>query len=123
MGLVIAVVVALLGAVAGTAHSALGERYYFRKLALEDQRGVLAPRYARPVIRAVWHLPSVTWAVLGIAVLAARLQGGDLLISVVAAVLFAASGAANLMALRMPHFGGLLLLAASALAVADAVIG
>jgi hypothetical protein len=122
MSLLMAAIVALLGVFAGVAHSTLGERYYFRKLALEDQHGVLKPRYARPVIRAVFHLPSVTWAVLGVAVLIARLDGGDVLISAVAAIIFAVSGAANIWALRAPHFGGLILLTMAGLTVADALL-
>jgi len=122
MDLLIAAIVAVLGIVAGIAHSTLGERYYFRKLALEDQRGVLAPPYARPVIRAVWHLPSVTWALLGLAVLIARMNGGDVLVSMLAGALFAISGAANIAALRMPHIGGLILLAMAGLVAADALL-
>ena len=51
--------------------------------------------------------------------LVARLEGGDIFVTVIAALVFATSGVANLTALRMPHFGGLLLLGMSALVLAD----
>ena len=115
----LAAAVAVLGVVVGIAHSTIGERRIFRPLMMEDQRGVLAGRTAQPIMRAVWHLPSLVWATLGVAVLVARLEGGDIFVTVIAALVFAASGVANLTALRMPHFGGLLLLALSGLVVAD----
>jgi hypothetical protein len=64
-------------------------------------------------------MPSLAWAVLGVAVVVARIEGGNPLLSVVAAILFAGSGIGNLVALRRPHFGGLMLLAAAALTLAD----
>lgn len=115
----LAAAAAVLGVVVAIAHSTIGERRIFRPLMLEDQRGALAGPIAQPIMRAVWHLPSLVWATLGIAVLVARLQGGDIFVTVIAAFIFAASGVANLTALRMPHFGGLLLLALAGLVVAD----
>jgi hypothetical protein len=54
------------------------------------------------------------WAVLGIAVLAARIEGGNQLLSIVATVIFMGSGVGNIAALRPPHVGGLTLLGAAA---------
>ena len=64
-------------------------------------------------------MPSLTWAVLGIAVFVARLDGGNALLSIVAAIVFGVSGIGNLVALRRPHFGGLMLLVATALTLLD----
>ena len=111
--------VALLGVLTAIGHTVIGERRIFGPLAREDQQGVLAPPRAQRIMRAVWHLPSLTWALLGLAVLSARLNGGDLYVTAIAAIIYGVSGAANLTALRMPHFGGLMLLAAAALTLAD----
>lgn len=119
MTILYAGVVAALGVFTGCAHSAIGERKLFGPLSREEQRGVLAARSTREVTRAVWHLPSIGWAIFGFGVLYARLHGGDPLVSVMAASFFAISGIANMTALRQPHFGGLLLLLTAALTLAD----
>jgi hypothetical protein len=76
----------------------------------------------RADIRAVFHMPSIAWAVLGIAVLAARIQGGNPLLGIVAAIIFTSSGIGNLAALRRPHFGGLMLLGAAGLTLAHLML-
>lgn len=120
MTVIYAAGVAVLALVCATGHSALGERRVFGPLYREEQSGLFAVRSTRDVVRAVWHLPSVAWVALGLAVLAARLAGdGEPLLSLVAAVVFGVSGMANLIALRKPHFGGLLLLGLAGLTAAD----
>ena len=54
--------------------------------------------------------------------LAGRLEGGNRLLSIIAVIVFAASGIGNLAALGRPHFGGLILLGAAAMAVADLLL-
>ncbi len=66
-------------------------------------------------------MPSMAWAVLGIAVLAARIEGGNPLLSIVAATIFTGSGIGNLAALRR-HIGGLMMLGAAALTLTDLML-
>ena len=67
-------------------------------------------------------MPSMVWSVLGIAILAARVEGRNPLLSIVATTIFAASGVGNLLALRRPHIGGLVLEVTAALALADLML-
>ena len=113
--LVYAIIVAVLGLVVAVAHSVLGEKVILGPL----YRGLLAARATRDVIRAVFHVPSLAWAGLGIAVLLNRLQSGSDLLPVTAAIIFALSGIGNLAALRRPHPGGLILLAMAIATIAD----
>ncbi len=110
---------AILGIATAIGHSVIGERKIFPPLYVGNPGGILKSRAMRDVLRAVFHMPSLTWAVLGIGVLLARLEGGNSLLGIIAAILFAGSGIGNLAALRRPHFGGLMLLAAAALTLAD----
>src|ERR1700730_4731703 len=98
---------AILGIATAIGHSPISERKILGPLYAGNPGGVLKSRRTRAVIRAVFHMPSIAWAVLGIAVLAARIQGGNPLLSIVAAIIFTASGIGNLAALRRPHVGGL----------------
>lgn len=111
--------VAILGVVAAVGHSVISERAILGPLYAGTPAGILKSRATRAVIRAVFHMPSVAWAVLGVAVLLARTEGGNQLLGIVAAIIFAASGIGNLVALRRPHFGGLMLVGAAALTLAD----
>jgi hypothetical protein len=114
-----ATIVALLGVIVAIAHSVLGERVILRPLYRERTTGLLAARAMRDIIRAVFHIPSLAWAGLGIAVLLNRLQSGSDLLQIVAAVIFALSGVANIAALRRPHPGGVILLAMAFATIAD----
>jgi hypothetical protein len=49
-------------------------------------------------------------------------HGGNPLLGIVAAIIFTASGIGNLAALRRPHFGGLMLLGAAGLTLADLML-
>ena len=113
---------AILGVACAIGHSLISERKFLRPLHAEPRTGPFAARSMRDITRVVFHIPSMAWAVLGIAVLVARMEGGNQLLSIVAAILFAGSGIGNLAALRRPHFGGLMLLGAAALTLADLML-
>ncbi len=110
---------AILGIATAIGHSVLSERLFLRPLFGEPRTGLFAARSMRDITRVVFHIPSLAWAVLGLAVIAARIDGGNPLLSLVAAIVFAGSGIGNLAALRRPHPGGLMLLAAAVLVGAD----
>lgn len=111
--------VAVLGIAGAIGHSLISERRFLRPLYAEPRTGLFAARSARAITRGIFHMPSMVWVVLGLAVLAARVEGGNPLLSIVAAIIFTASGVGNLAALRRPHIGGLLMLGAAALTLAD----
>lgn len=117
--LIYAIIVAVLGLIVAVAHSVLGERMILRPLYREQTSGLLAARAMRDIVRAVFHIPSLAWAGLGIAVLLNRLQSGSDLLPLTAAIIFALSGIGNLAALRRPHPGGLILLAMAIATIAD----
>lgn len=117
--LLYAIVAAVLGVIVAIAHSVLGERVLLGPLYREPSTGVLASRASRDIFRAVFHIPSIAWSALGIAVLVNRIQGGGDLLPVTAAIIFTVSGIGNLAALRRPHPGGLILLAMAAATLAD----
>ena len=122
MTIAVAAAVAVIGIVAAIGHSVISERAILGPLYAGSPGGILKSRATRAIIRAVFHMPSLAWAVLGIAVLVARVEGGNPLLSIVAAILFAGSGIGNLVALRRLHFGGLMLVGAAALTLADLVL-
>ncbi|MEM8918181.1 MAG: hypothetical protein AAGE37_04905 [Pseudomonadota bacterium] len=117
--LIYAILAAVLGLIVGIAHSVLGERVLLGPLYREPSTGVLASRSSRDIIRAVFHIPTIAWSALGIAVLINRMQDGGDLLPLTAAIIFGISGVGNLAALRRPHPGGLILLAMAAAALAD----
>jgi len=114
-----AFIVAVLGLTVAAAHSMLGERVILGPLYREPTNGLLAVRATRDIIRAVFHIPSLAWAGLGVAVLLNRLQSGSDLLPVVAIIIFALSGIANIAALRRPHPGGVMLLTMAFATFAD----
>ena len=117
--LIYAIIVALLGLIVAIAHSVIGERVILGPLYRERTTGLLAARAMRDIVLAVFHMPSLAWAGLGLAVLLNRLQSGIDLLPVTAAIIFALSGIGNLAALRRPHPGGLILLAMAIATIAD----
>ena len=117
--LMYAIIVAVLGVIVAIAHSVLGERVILGPLYREQTTGLLAARATRDILRAVFHIPSLAWGGLGIAVLLNRLQSGSDLLPIVAATIFALSAFANIAALRRPHPGGLILLAMAITTIAD----
>jgi len=110
---------AALGVACAIGHSLISERKFLRPLYAGPRTDLFASRAMRDITRAVFHLPSIAWAVLGIAVLAARIEGGNPLLSIVASIIFTVSGVGNLAVLRRPHIGGLLMLGAAALTLSD----
>lgn len=117
--MIYAVVTALLGTIVAIAHSVLSERVLLRPLYAEQSSVVLAQKSSRDIIRAVVHMPSLAWAALAIAVMVNRWTDGSDLMPITAAIVFAISGLGNLLALKRPHPGGLILLAMAALSLAD----
>jgi hypothetical protein len=113
---------AILGVACAIGHSLISERKFLRPLHAEPRTGPFAARSMRDITRVVFHIPSMAWAVLGIAVLVARMEGGNQLLSIVAAIIFAGSGIGNLAALRRPHAGGLMMIGAAALTLADMML-
>lgn len=117
-----AILAATLAVVVAVAHSILSERVILVPLFREPARGVLRAPAMRNITRALFHMPSVAWAALGVGVLLNRVQGGPDLIAYVAMIVFASSAIGNLVALRRPHPGGLLLLLATAATAADIIV-
>jgi hypothetical protein len=113
---------AALGIACAIGHSLISERKLLRPLYAEPRTGLFAARSMRDITRAVFHMPSMAWAVLGLGVLASRIEGGNELLSIVATIIFAGSGIGNLAALRRPHIGGLMMLGAAALTLADLML-
>ncbi|WP_447763036.1 hypothetical protein [Sphingopyxis panaciterrae] len=111
--------VAIMALVVAVAHSLLSERVILVPLFQEDSRGMMRTSAMRNITRAVFHMPSLAWAALGIGVLFNRLQQGPDLIAYVAMFVFFTSAAGNLLALRRPHPGGVILLLATAATAAD----
>ena len=114
-----ATIVAVLGLIVAIAHSVLSERSILGPLYRERTDGLLTARATRDIVRAVFHMPSLAWAGLGIAVLLNRLQSGSDLLPITAAIIFALSGIGNLAALRRPHPGGLILSGMAMVTIAD----
>jgi hypothetical protein len=110
---------ALLGVVVAIAHFIIGDRVVLQPLFREQTGGILAAKSMRDLTWAMFQLHSLVWATLGIAVLVNRLQGGSDLVVYLAMLIFIVSGVANLLVLRRPHPGGILLLLAAAASAAD----
>ena len=110
---------ALLGVVVAIAHFVIGDRAVLQPLFREQTGGILAAKPMRDLTWAMFQLHSLVWATLGIAVLVNRLQGGNDLVAGLAMLIFTVSGLANLLVLRRPHPGGILLLLAAAASAAD----
>lgn len=117
-----ALATAILAVIVAVAHSVISERVILVPLFREQSRGVLGAPAMRSITRAVFHMPSVAWAALGIGVALNRAQGGPDLIAQIAMVVFACSAIGNLLALRRPHPGGLLLLVATAATATDILV-
>ena len=106
--------IATLSLLTAAGHSWLGEARVFGPLYAQPHQGVLASRAIRDVTRAVWHLPSLAWVALGLA-LVLNQGAANLPLYAAAIAVFAVSGIGNLVSLRMPHPGGLMLLLAAGL--------
>lgn len=115
-------IAASLTVVVALAHSVISERVILRPLFGQPAQGVLATAPGRNIVRAVFHMPSIAWAALGLGVLFNRMQNGPDLIAVIAMIVFASSALGNLIALRRPHPGGVLLLIATAATATDLIV-
>ena len=122
MTIVFAAGAAALSIVCAIGHSLISERKFLRPLFAEPRTGLFAARSARNITRGIFHMPSMVWVVLGLGVLAARIEGGNQLLSIVAMIIFISSGVGNLAALRRLHISGLLVLGAAALTLADLML-
>jgi len=122
MTIALAAGAAALSIIGAIGHSVISERKFLRPLYAEPRTGLFASRSARAITRGIFHMPSMVWVVLGLGVLAARIEGGNVLLSIVAATIFTASGAGNLVALRRLHISGLLLVVTGALTLTDLML-
>ncbi|GEM_PF-975346 len=116
-----AYVAALLGVVVAIAHYVIGYRVVLQPLFREQTSGILAAKPMRDLTWTMFQLHSLVWAALGIAVLVNRWQGGSDLIVYLAILIFTVSGLGNLLVLRRPHPGGIMLLFAAAASAADII--
>ncbi len=111
-----AIAVGILGPLIGCVHSSFARKYRLGSFYENERDG----KVKRRIVMLIWHLPSLTWTALALAVLAARLSGSNnLLVSMIATFIFAVSGAGNLWAHRRPFIGGILLLVTAALVLTD----
>jgi hypothetical protein len=117
--LIFAITTAVLGIIVAIAHSVLSERVLLGPLFRERSDGMLASEPTRNIIRAVFHMPSLAWSALGIAVFFNRLQEGSDLLPITVIVVLAISGIGNFAALRRPHPGGIILLVMAGATLAD----
>jgi hypothetical protein len=116
-----AYVTALLGVVVAIAHFIIGDRAVLQPLFREPTSGILAAKPMRDLTWTMFQLHSLVWAALGVAVLVNRWQGGSDLIVYLAILIFTVSGLGNLLVLRRPHPGGIMLLFAAAASAADII--
>ena len=92
-------------------HSVIGERFVLKSFfAALPETGRRIPASTLRLFRWVWHLCSVAWIGLGVAlVILGALAISNVPMAWVAAVVFILSGAMNFTATRSLHLGGLLL--------------
>lgn len=108
-----------LGVFACIAHAWLGERFILRPLYAEGASTILKNPRTRDLVRAVWHIPSAAWGILGALLIYASMTSATApLLSYAAAGVFLVSGLANFAALRRAHIGAVVLISAAALALA-----
>lgn len=108
-----AIAVAILGPLIGIVHSSFAKSYDLAGLYPDSE-------VKRRIIALIWHLPSMVWTALGLAILTARLSGApNLPLTLVAVFVFGVSGTGNLWAHRKPFIGGILLLVTASLVSMD----
>ncbi len=118
----------LISSLAGVAtafgHSWLGETMILRPLYRERKdQGVLAPAATRRILRAVFHLPSLAWALTAIMTFGFVYHGTTppIFFTVYGAALYGLSAMGNLWGLRRVHVGNVLLTIAAVALVVGAV--
>lgn len=120
----LAVISALLLIITAAAHSMIGEQRLIRPL-LERHDGILAVPLARFILRAAWHLTSVSWLVLATALLAMALRPDSAFRITLAAVgiAFAAAGIYDAFGSRGRHVGWPMLTAIGLVSLAALAAG
>jgi hypothetical protein len=104
---------AVLGLFIGVVHSTFAKSYGLSGLYPGNDE-------KRRIITLIWHLPSLTWAALALAILVARFMDvSNLPLTFVGFFVFGVSGAGNLWAHKKPFIGGVLLLVTAALVLID----
>ncbi len=104
----------------GLGHTWIGEKVIIGPLYAEETSAVLKNPRTRDILRAVFHIPSAAWAILGAALICASLtQARAPLLVWAAAGIFLVSGFANLIALRRAHPGAIVFISAGTLALAS----
>jgi hypothetical protein len=104
---------AILGLLIGVVHSSFARSYGISALYTDDQE-------KRRIIGLIWHLPSLTWAALTLAVLTARMMSiSNLPLTLVTLFIFGVSGVCNIWAHKRADIGGVLLLVTGSLISMD----
>jgi hypothetical protein len=115
----------LLALFVSAVHSWLGEqRLIGPLLALEHREGPLARGFMRRLVRYAWHITSIAWTGMGLAlVVLARspLDGSGRLVAGVIGVTFLVMGVMTLLAGRGKHLAWLVFLAIGGLCFASLV--
>lgn len=119
MTLVFAAGAAALSVACAVGHSLLSERTLLQPLFAEPRFGIFLARWARDITRGIFHMLSIVWVLLGLGVVASRIQGGNTLFDSVAVIIFTLSASINFAALRRPYAGNLLLMGAAILTICD----
>jgi hypothetical protein len=111
-----AVAVAVLGPLIGLVHSSFAKSYGLAVLYPDSD-------VKRRIIMLIWHLPSLVWAALALAILMARLSGSaNLPMTLVAVFVYGISGLGNLWAHKKPFIGGVLLIFSGLLVSMDWIV-
>jgi hypothetical protein len=113
---------AVVATTTGVFHSMIGEKLIFTPLEQEEHVGVLNNQRTRSLVRLIWHLPSITWMTIGIAIFVARLNKGNTLLSAIAVVLFAIPATGNLYAYKRLARGNIALALTTGLVLLDLVV-
>jgi hypothetical protein len=108
--------VGILGPAIGIIHSLFARSYQLETFYKSDVDGA----EKRRILILIWHLPSLVWSALALAILAARFsQTNNALVTLLALFVFTISDAGNLWAHRKPFIGGLLLMLVAVLVACD----
>jgi hypothetical protein len=110
-----------LAVLAAVGHSTLSERLFLRPLRKETGGdGVFSGDVQKKLATAMFHMASLCWVTLAASMLLLEPGSGGYRITLhLFAAVFAISGLGNFWAVGKPHVGGVVLLAASLLVMAD----
>jgi hypothetical protein len=108
-----AIAAALLGLLIAVVHSSFAKSYGISALYPDNAE-------KRRIIMLIWHLPSLTWAALALAILMARLMNvANLPLTLGTIFVFSVSGICNLWAHKRADVGGVLLLVTASMISLD----